>query len=130
MFKILPAGYNYKKSSWEVNKLNNVTLIGRLTKDAELVKIENSKRSILKFILAVEKRFVGRDGEKGADFISVSYFSGGAEKLQQYLTKGKLLGVTGKITTRSYTKDNVRKYYTNVEADTIQFLEYKKETLA
>lgn len=121
-----------KKISWEVIYLNNVTLIGRLTKDAELVKIENSKRSILKFILAVDKDFMNRNGEKKVDFISVSYFSGGAEKLQQYLKKGRLLGVNGKITTRSYMKDNTRKYYTNVEADTIQFLEYnnKKETMA
>lgn len=110
--------------------MNNVTLIGRLTKDAELFRIENSKRSVLKFILAVEKNFINKNGEKGADFISVSYFSGGAEKLQQYLKKGRLLGVNGKITTKSYTRDNIKKYYTNVEADTIQFLEYKKETLA
>ncbi|MBA5851040.1 single-stranded DNA-binding protein [Clostridium sp. cel8] len=110
--------------------MNNVTLIGRLTKDAELFKIENSKRSILKFILAVDKNYLDKNGEKQTDFISVSYFSGGAEKLQQYLTKGRLLGVNGKITTKSYTKDNVRKYYTSVEADTIQFLEYKKKTLA
>ncbi|MBP2031372.1 single-strand DNA-binding protein [Clostridium algifaecis] len=110
--------------------MNNVTLIGRLTKDAELFKIENSKRSVLKFILAVDKNFVNKNGEKRADFISVSYFSGGAEKLQQYLKKGRLLGVNGKITTKSYTRDNIKKYYTNVEADTIQFLEYKKETLA
>lgn len=110
--------------------MNNVTLIGRLTKDAELFKIENSKRSVLKFILAVDKNFVNKNGEKRADFISVSYFSGGAEKLQQYLKKGRLLGVNGKITTKSYTRDNIKKYYTNVEADTIQFLEYKKETFA
>lgn len=110
--------------------MNNVTLIGRLTRDAELFKIENSKRSILKFILAVDKNYLNKQGERQADFISVSYFSGGAEKLQQYLKKGRLLGVSGKITTKSYMKDNVRKYYTNVEADTIQFLEYKKETLA
>ncbi|WP_446897162.1 single-stranded DNA-binding protein [Clostridium sp. LBM24168] len=111
--------------------MNNVTLIGRLTKDAELFKIENSKRSILKFILAVDKNFIGKKGEeKQADFISVSYFSGGAEKLQQYLKKGRLLGVSGKITTRSCIKGDTKRYYTNVEADTIQFLEYKKETLA
>ncbi|MCH3964232.1 MAG: single-stranded DNA-binding protein [Clostridium sp.] len=110
--------------------MNNVTLIGRLTKDAELFKIENSKRGMLKFILAVDKNFTTRNGEKQADFISVTYFSGGAEKLQQYLKKGRLLGVNGKITTRSYTKGDTRRYYMNVEADTIQFLEYKKETLA
>lgn len=110
--------------------MNNVTLIGRLTKDAELFKIENSKRGMLKFILAVDKNFMTRNGEKQADFISVTYFSGGAEKLRQYLKKGRLLGVNGKITTRSYTKGDTRRYYTNVEADTIQFLEYKKETLA
>lgn len=110
--------------------MNNVTLIGRLTRDADIIKIENSKRSILRFVLAVDKGFVNKEGQRKADFISVSYFSGGAEKLQQYLTKGRLLGVTGKITTKSYLKDSVKKYYTNVEADTIQFLEYKKETLA
>jgi single-strand DNA-binding protein len=103
-------------------------MIGRLTKDAELVQLENSTRSILKFVLAVNRKFSNKNGEKDADFISVVYWSNYGDKIKPYLLKGKLIGVSGKITTRSYTgTDGIKKYITEVEADNIQFLENKKE---
>lgn len=103
-------------------------MIGRLTKDAELVQLENSTRSIVKFVLAVNRRFSKKSGEREADFISIVYWSNYGDKIQPYLLKGKLIGVSGKITTRSYTgNDGIKKYITEVEADNIQFLENKKE---
>lgn len=110
--------------------MNKVIMIGRLTKDAELVQLESSTRGIVKFVLAVNRKFSKKNGEKEADFISVVYWSNYGDKIQPYLLKGKLIGVSGKITTRSYTgNDGMKKYVTEVEADNIQFLDNKKENL-
>ncbi|ADK14083.1 MULTISPECIES: single-stranded DNA-binding protein [Clostridium] len=110
--------------------MNSVTLIGRLTKDAELVQLENYNRSVVKFILAVGRDFASKTGEREADFIPVSYWSNYGSKLLPYLKKGRLIGVNGKIITKSYTKDDIRKYFTTVEADKVQFLDSEKEALA
>ncbi|CAB1241957.1 single-stranded DNA-binding protein [Clostridium sp. MT-14] len=110
--------------------LNSVTLIGRLTKDAEIIKMENNVRSVIKFVLAVNKDFVNSSGEREADFIPISYWTNKGEKLYPYLKKGRLLGVNGRISTKNYVKDGVKKFSTIVEADKIQFLEYKEEALA
>lgn len=110
--------------------MNKVIMIGRLTKDAELIQPESSTRGVLKFVLAVNRKFSNKNGEKEADFISVAHWSNYGDKIQPYLIKGKLIGVSGKITTRSYTgTDGLKKYITEVEADNIQFLENKKENL-
>ncbi|MBC2582117.1 single-stranded DNA-binding protein [Clostridium sp. DJ247] len=110
--------------------MNKVMLIGRLTKDAEIVKLENSDRGVIKFTVAVNKNIPNKDKENAADFISVAYWSNYGDKIQPYLTKGKLIGVSGKISTRSYVaNDGIKKYITQVEADNIQFLEVKKENV-
>jgi single-strand DNA-binding protein len=108
--------------------LNKVVIIGRLTKDAEFFQPENSTRGALKFILAVNRRFTSKNGEKEADFISVIHWSNYGDRIHSYLTKVRLIGVSGKIITRSYTSaEGIKKYVTEVEADSIQFLEGKKE---
>lgn len=110
--------------------MNKVVLIGRLTKDAELTQLEGRERGVLRFILAVGRRFSRNSGEKEADFIPVRYWSDFGHKLQPYLQKGKLIGVSGKVTTRSYTTDDdTKRYITEIEADSIQFLEKKKENV-
>jgi single-strand DNA-binding protein len=128
--KTFPLGYNYRKTNREVKVLNSVTLIGRLTRDAEIIKMENNSRSVIKFILAVSRDFINSSGERGADFIPISYWTNKGDKLCSYLKKGRLLGVNGKICTRNYVKDGVKKFSTAVEANRIQFLEYKGEALA
>ncbi|MHC6179364.1 single-stranded DNA-binding protein [Clostridium sp. JNZ X4-2] len=110
--------------------MNSVTLIGRLTRDAEIIKMENGVRSVIKFTLAVNKDFLNSSGEREADFISISYWTNRGDKLYPYLKKGRLLGVNGKISSKSYLKDGVKKFSTIVDADKIQFLEYKEEALA
>ena len=108
--------------------MNKAIIIGRLTKDADFMQPDNSTRGVLKFVLAVNRKFIGKSGDKEADFISVVHWSNYGDKIHPYLTKGKLIGVSGKITTRSYTSaDGMKKYVTEVEADSIQFLEGKKE---
>lgn len=110
--------------------MNNVNLIGRLVKDAQIVEMKSGNRSVINFILAVNKDFTKGNGEREADFIPVSYWSNHGEKLCVYLKKGKLVGVNGKICVKSSIKEEIKKYFTSVEAYKIEFLEYSKETLA
>lgn len=110
--------------------MNKVMLIGRLTKDAELVQLENSNRGAIKFIAAVNKSFSNKNGEKDADFIPVVYWSNYADKIHPYLSKGKLVGISGKISTKNYTNsEGTKKYIIEVEADNLQFLDSKKENV-
>ncbi|MFL0195479.1 single-stranded DNA-binding protein [Clostridium sp. WILCCON 0269] len=110
--------------------MNNVNLIGRLTKDAQIVEMKDGNRSVINFILAVTKDFMNDKGEREADFIPVSYWTNHADKLCSYLKKGKLIGINGRICARSYVKEEIKKYVTSVEAHKIQFLEHNKEALA
>ncbi|MBV7272231.1 single-stranded DNA-binding protein [Clostridium thailandense] len=108
--------------------MNKVVLIGRITKDADFVQLDDGTRGVAKFTLAVNRSFPKKNGERDTDFISVVYWSNHADKISPHLTKGKLIGVSGKIVTRSYTTENgSKKYITQVEADGIQFLGSKKE---
>lgn len=104
--------------------MNKVVLVGRLTRDAELKTFEAKERSVLNFILAVNREFVNSNNEKEADFIPVVYWTEHAESLQKYLLKGRQICVSGKLRVRSYeTPENVKRYITEVIADEIKFLD-------
>ncbi|MCY6957938.1 single-stranded DNA-binding protein [Clostridium brassicae] len=103
--------------------MNRVVLIGRLTKDPELSFIPGSGKAVVKFVLAVDRRF-STSGQKEADFIPIVVWGKQAEATANYVSKGKLIGVSGRIQTRSYeAKDGTRRYVTEVIADEVQFLE-------
>lgn len=104
--------------------INNVTLVGRLTKDPD-IKYTGSGIAYSRFTLAVNRPFKSGD-EKKADFISCIAWKKQAENLANFMRKGGLVGVTGRIQTDSYTdNDGKRIYTTDVVADAIQFLESK-----
>ena len=104
--------------------LNRVVLVGRITKDPE-VKISTSNISICNFTVAVNRQFTDQSGERQADFISCVAFRKAAELLGQYIKKGALLGIDGRIQTRQYEVEGVTKYVTEVVCDSVQFLEPK-----
>ena len=105
--------------------MNKVVLIGRLTKDPE-VRSTQSGLAVGRYTLAVDRSFK-RDGEPTADFISCVAFGKQAEFLQKYAHKGLKLGVTGRIQTGSYTKqDGTKVYTTDVIVDSQEFVESKK----
>lgn len=105
--------------------LNRVVLVGRLTKDPEL-KVSQSNISVVNFTLAVNRPFTDANGERGADFINIVTFRKQAENVNQYLKKGSLAGVDGRLQSRSYeNKEGQRVYVTEVVADSVQFLEPK-----
>lgn len=105
--------------------INNVVLVGRLTKDIEL-RYTQTGIVVARFTLAVNRAFSNQKGEKEADFISCIAWRKQAENLANYMRKGNQIGVVGRIQTGSYDdKDGKRVYTTEVVADAIQFLEAK-----
>lgn len=105
--------------------LNRAVLVGRLTKDPELRNAPNGV-NVGTFTLAVNRTFTNAQGEREADFINVVVFKKQAENVKNYLSKGSLAGVDGRLQTRSYeNKVGQRVFVTEVVADSVQFLEPK-----
>ncbi|MCS5236934.1 single-stranded DNA-binding protein [Staphylococcus aureus] len=105
--------------------LNRTVLVGRLTKDPELRSTPNGV-NVGTFTLAVNRTFTNAQGEREADFINVVVFKKQAENVKNYLSKGSLAGVDGRLQTRSYeNKVGQRVFVTEVVADNVQFLEPK-----
>lgn len=103
--------------------INNVVLIGRLTRDVEL-RYTPSNIAVATFNLAVNRNFKNQDGEREADFINCVMWQKSAENLANWTRKGMLIGITGRIQTRSYeNQQGQRVYVTEVVADSFQVLE-------
>lgn len=102
--------------------MNNVSLIGRLTKDVEERRTQ-SGTPVVSFTLAVDRR----KKDDGADFINCIAWDKAAETIAKYVHKGDLFGVTGYIQTRNYEKDGRMNYVTEVVTTSFQFLERKRE---
>lgn len=105
--------------------INRVILVGRLTKDPEYRQTPNGV-SVATFTLAVNRPFTNSQGEREADFINVVVFRRQAENVNNYLSKGSLAGVDGRIQSRNYENNEGRRVFvTEVVADNVQFLEPK-----
>ncbi|MBW7479883.1 single-stranded DNA-binding protein [Streptococcus pneumoniae] len=105
--------------------LNRVVLVGRLTKDPEFRQTASGV-SVTTFSLAVNRTFKNKNGEREADFINVVVFRQQAENVNNYLSKGSLVGVDGRIQSRSYDNNEGRRVFvTEVVADSVQFLDTK-----
>lgn len=110
--------------------INRTVLVGRLTKDPEL-KYTQSGLAVVRFTLAVNRAFKNGQGEQEADFIQCTAWRKTAENVANYLKKGSLCGVDGRIQTGSFDgQDGKKVYTTDVVADSVQFLESKKESPA
>ena len=102
--------------------MNSVVLIGRLTKDPEMRYIPESQTAVANFTLAVDRPF---SKEKTADFIRITVFGKPAENCERFLSKGRLVGVDGRIQTGSYkNNDGQMVYTTDVIAERVEFLEW------
>ena len=105
--------------------INNVVLIGRLTRDPEL-RYTPSNVAVTTFSLAVNRNFKNQAGDYEADFISCIMWRQQAENFANWLKKGALVGITGRIQTRSYdNQQGQRVYVTEVVAESFQILEKK-----
>ena len=105
--------------------INNVVLVGRLTRDPEL-RYTPSNVAVATFSLAVNSNFKNQAGDYEADFISCIMWRQKAENFANWLLKGALVGITGRIQTRSYdNQQGQRVYVTEVVAESFQILEKK-----
>lgn len=108
--------------------LNRVILIGRLTRDPEL-RYTPSGVAVTQFTLAVDRPFTNQSGEREADFIMVVTWRQLAETCANYLRKGRLTAVEGRIQVRNYDNNEGRRVYvTEVVADNVRFLESASST--
>lgn len=108
--------------------INNVTLVGRITRDPEL-RYTPQNQAVATFSLAVNRQFKNANGEREADFINCVIWRQQAENLVNWAKKGALIGITGRIQTRNYeNQQGQRVYVTEVVADSFQMLESRKET--
>lgn len=108
--------------------MNKVVLIGRLTKDPELKFTPGTGTAVATFTVAVDRRF-SKDGQKEADFIPIVVWGKQAESTANYMSKGRLIGISGRIQTRNYdAADGTKRYVTEVVAEEVQFLEWGEKS--
>ena len=107
--------------------INNVVLVGRMTRDAEL-RYTPSNQAVATFTLAVNRNFKNQAGEREADFINCVIWRQQAENLANWAKKGTLVGITGRIQTRNYdNQQGQRVYVTEVVAESFQILESRNQ---
>ncbi|PPA68494.1 single-stranded DNA-binding protein [Jeotgalibacillus proteolyticus] len=105
--------------------MNRVVLVGRLTKDPEL-RYTPSGVAVATFTLAVNRAFTNQQGDREADFINCVVWRRPAENVANFLKKGSLAGVDGRVQSRSYdNQEGKRVYVTEIVAESVQFLEPK-----
>jgi len=108
--------------------MNRVMLIGRLTAKPEL-KYTGSNLPFARFSVAVNRTFNNAQGQREADFINVVVWRKQAENVCNYLDKGSLVSIEGRIQTGSYDdKDGNKRYTMEVVADSVQFLESRSQS--
>ncbi|MCD5325630.1 MULTISPECIES: single-stranded DNA-binding protein [Pontibacillus] len=105
--------------------LNRVVLAGRLTKDPDLRYTPNGV-AVANFTIAVNRPFTSQQGSRDADFINCVVWRRAAENLANFMNKGSLVGVDGRLQSRSFdNQEGKRVFVTEVVADSVQFLETK-----
>ncbi|NOZ78106.1 MAG: single-stranded DNA-binding protein [Acidobacteria bacterium] len=102
--------------------INKVILVGNVGRDVDFRALPNGN-NLAKFTLATsEARFKDSDGKPHTEWHRIVVWGKLAEICNQYVTKGKQLYVEGRIRTSSYEKDGIKRYSTEIYADTIEFL--------
>ena len=106
--------------------INQVTLVGRLTKDPEL-KITVDGIPVTNVTLAVKRHYRNQNGVMDADFVQCTLWRKTAENTAEYCRKGSVVGITGRIQTRNYQNNEGRRVFvTEVVAESVQFLSKKQ----
>lgn len=110
--------------------INRSTLVGRLTKDPELRYTSNNVATV-QFTIAVNRSFTNQAGEREADFVPCIAWRKQAENLANFMQKGALVGVDGRLQTRTYeAQDGSKRFVMEVVAEQVHFLESKKREQA
>jgi single-strand DNA-binding protein len=104
--------------------MNSVSLIGRLTKDPDIRYGAESQTAVARFSIAID-RGKDKNGEsRGTDFPNIVCFGKTAELVERFVSKGRLVGIQGRIQTGKYEKDGRTVYTTEVLADRVEFLDW------
>ncbi len=106
--------------------LNQTVLVGRLVQEPELRETENGHK-VTNITLAVPRSYKNSQGEYETDFISCVLWKGIAENTVEYVKKGDLLGIKGRINTRSFEVDEMRRNVMEVVAEKVTFLSNKNK---
>ena len=101
--------------------LNNTVIVGRLVRDLEVKETENGNK-VAQMTLAVPRSYKNMDGSYDTDYIPCVLWKGVAENTAEYCKKGDLVGIKGRIQTRSYEQQDELKYVTEVVAEKVTFL--------
>lgn len=107
--------------------INRVVLVGRLTKDPEIRYTGSNNLPVTSFTIAVSRSYINQQsGERDADFLPIVVWRKQAENAKRFLSKGSLVGVEGRIQTRSYDDNQgLKRFITEIIADNVYFLESK-----
>lgn len=107
--------------------MNQVILIGRLTRDPELKYLQGSGTPVANFSVAVDREFTGKDGKKEVDFIDIQVWGKSAENCTNYISKGSKVAIQGSLRIDTYqTQEGENRKITRVNAVRVQFLDSKK----
>lgn len=107
--------------------LNRVVLVGRMVRDPELRRTGNGT-AVTSFTIAMNRNFANQNGERQADFIPCVVWNKAAENTARYCSKGSLVGVEGRLQSRSYQDNNGNnRTVIEVVCDSVQFLETKSQ---
>ncbi len=106
--------------------LNQVVLVGRLVKDPELTEIDNNKK-VSNITLAVPRSFKNVNNEYETDYIRCNLWDIVAKTTVEHCKKGDIVGIKGRIQSRTSEVDGEKKYYTDVVAERVSFLSSKKQ---
>jgi len=110
--------------------MNNVILVGRLTKDPELRYVGERNSAVTTFSLAVDRGYKTIQGERKVDFINIEIWDKQAEIFCTYMEKGKMVGIEGKLIVDKYKNENgENRYTTRVRANSFKFLDSKSKSI-
>ena len=109
--------------------LNQIVLVGRLTKDVQVNKSEKGKQ-VASLTLAIPRSFKNMNGTYDTDFIECTIFDNIAQNTSEYCHKGDILGVKGRVQSRLVEKENEKRNVIEVIAEKVSFLTSKKEEVA
>ena len=107
--------------------LNQVVIVGRLVRDPEVKNLERGTK-LSRITLAVPRSYKNVEGKYETDYIDCTLWKGIAENTAEYCNKGDILGVKGRIETKTYETDSKKKYLTEVVAEKVTFLSSNKKT--
>ncbi|MGL6107494.1 MAG: single-stranded DNA-binding protein [Fusobacteriaceae bacterium] len=109
--------------------MNQVILVGRLTRDPELRYIAGSGTPVAQFAIAVDREFSGKDGKKETDFIDIQVWNKVAESCANYLTKGSLVAIQGSLRIETYQNQaGENRRAARVNASRVQFLDNRNKS--